>query len=161
MFLFFTLYIRRWIYFKHNVFLCNTMPLVLLSCRILSSHIAVRTDHRKTETEKENNKSQAHGGRQKIRSTCAVGKKGGRGGIQREGQKDKNEWPISIKVAMLLKVGAEQLKVTSRRMDRTDWIYRSCFPRSMPHTQRPREKMHAGSRFVVHQYLTSSCLLKN
>lgn len=82
---------------------------------------------------KRNNKSQTHRGRQKMKSQCASEKEGWRG-IQRERQREENEWPISIKVAMLLKVGAGQLKVNSRRMDRTDWIYRSCFLRSMPHT---------------------------
>ncbi len=35
-------------------------------------------------------------------------------------EKKGNKWPISIKVAMLLKVGAGQLKLNSRRMDWTD-----------------------------------------
>lgn len=50
-----------------------------------------------------------------MKSQCASEKERW-GRIQRE----ENEWPISIKVAMLLKVGAGQLKVNSRRMDRTD-----------------------------------------
>lgn len=54
-----------------------------------------------------------------MKSQCASEKEGWRG-IQRERKREENEWPISIKVAMLLKVGARQLKVNSRRMDRTD-----------------------------------------
>lgn len=42
------------------------------------------------------------------------------GGIQRERKTEENEWPISIKVAVFLKLGARQLKVNSRRMDGTD-----------------------------------------
>ena len=38
----------------------------------------------------------------------------------RERRREGNEWPISIKVAVFLKVGAGQLKVNSQRMDRTD-----------------------------------------
>lgn len=38
----------------------------------------------------------------------------------RERKREENEWPISIKVAVLLKVGAGQLKVNSQRMDRTE-----------------------------------------
>lgn len=55
-----------------------------------------------------------------MKSQCAVGKKKEGDEYREKGKKDENEWPISIKVAMLLKVGAEQLKVNSRRMDRTD-----------------------------------------
>lgn len=54
-----------------------------------------------------------------MKSQC-VSEKEGWGGIQRKRKGEENEWPISIKVAMLLKVGAGQLKVNSPRMDRTD-----------------------------------------
>lgn len=39
---------------------------------------------------------------------------------ERERKREENEWPISIKVAVFLKLGARQLKVNSRRMARAD-----------------------------------------
>lgn len=50
------------------------------------------------------------------------------------------------KVAMLLKVGAGQLNVSGQRMDGSDWIYRSCFLRSMQHTQAHQQTQEKGER---------------
>lgn len=84
--------------------------------RVYATIASHRSVERSNNT-KINNTSQTYRGRQKMKSQCASAKETRGPDARREGE---NEWPISMEVAVFLQLGAGQLKVNSRRMDRAD-----------------------------------------